>query len=69
MTFTHIPTAVRATVLAHARSVRSIRADQQPDQWLDARYRAAADLAQDLRLLHGIHAPQWARDLIFAVAT
>lgn len=69
MTLTHIPRPVCATVLAHARSVRGMRADQQPDQWLDARYRAAADLAQDLRRLHGIVAPQWARDLIFTVAT
>jgi|DEB0MinimDraft_6_1074348.scaffolds.fasta_scaffold03664_1 hypothetical protein len=69
MKLTHIPLAVRATVLAHARDMRSIRGDQQPDQWLDARYRAAADLAHDLRRLHGIHAPQWARDLIFQVAT
>ena len=65
----HIPKTVVATVLFHARYMRGMRADQQPDQWLDARYRAAADLADDLRHLHGIHAPTWARDLIFAVAT
>lgn len=69
MKLTHISPAVVATVLFHARSMRDVKADQQPDQWSDARYRAAADLADDLRRLHGIHAPTWARDLIFAVAT
>jgi len=69
MKLTHIPRPVRATVLAHARDMRKVKADQRPDQWTDARYRAADALAQDLRVLHGIHAPQWARDLIFAVAT
>jgi hypothetical protein len=66
---THIPTAVCATVLAHARRMRNVKGDQQPDQWWDARYRAAVDLSEDLRVMHGIHAPEWARDLIFAVAT
>lgn len=65
----HVPQIVVATVLTHARSVRDIKGDQQPDQWVDARYRAAADLAHDLRRLHGIHADKWARDLIFQVAT
>lgn len=68
MTLQHIPKAVVATVLLHARSMRNMRGNQQPDQWRDARYRAAADLAQDLRDLHGIHADQWARDLIFKTA-
>lgn len=46
MTYTHIPRPVRATVLAHARGMRGMKGNQQPDQWLDAQYRAAAALAQ-----------------------
>ena len=69
MELTHIPTGVCATVLAHARRMRNVKGDQRPDEWWDARYRASVDLAEDLRVMHGIHAPEWARDLIFAVAT
>jgi len=69
MKLTHIPTGVCATVLAHARRMRNVRGDQQPDQWWDARHRAAVDLAVDLQVMHGIHADKWARDLIFQVAT
>lgn len=68
-TLTHIPRPVRATVLAHARAMRNVRADQQPDQWVSARYDAARDLADDLRRQHGIHAAAWARALIWRVAT
>lgn len=66
---THIPRPVVATVLQHARDMRNVRQDQKSDQWLDARYRASADLADALRVHHGIHAARWARDLIFRVAT
>ena len=69
MTLTHIPRPVRATVLAHARRMRNVKGDQRPDEWWDARYRAAVDLAEDLQVMHGIHAPEWSRDLIFQVAT
>jgi len=68
-TFAHIPRPVVATVLQHARDMRDARQNQQANQWLDAKYRAAADLAWALRFHHGIHADRWARDLIFRVAT
>lgn len=67
--FAHIPRPIVATVLRHARDMRDARQDQQPDQWVSARYDAARDLADDLRRQHGIHAAAWARDLIFRVAT
>lgn len=66
--FDHVPHEVRAAILAHARAMRGVRADQQPNQWADARWTAADELADDLHRLGINDAKVWARALIWRVA-
>ena len=66
--FAHIPAPVVRTILAAARDMRGLRGDQQPNQWLDARYALVEDIDAQLRRDHGLRCRPWVRDFVFRIA-
>lgn len=66
--FAHIPAPVVRTILSAARDLRGLRGDQQPDQWLNARYALVEGIAAQLRREHGLCCSAWVRDFVFRIA-
>lgn len=66
--FAHIPAPVVHTILSAARNLRGLRGDQQPNQWLDARYRLVDQIDDMLRRDHGLRCRAWVQDFVFRIA-